>query len=276
MRDDFDQKTKDILAKRVGFKCSNPNCRKPTSGPSSDSDKSINVGVASHITAASEGGPRYDKNLPTQERKSVENGIWLCQTHSKLIDCDEINYTVDLIKEWKRLSEQSALLELENMVPSQNQKDFDVDLIRFYSQCLDRPAFQDHFKEEGSMESFDKAIQDTITAINTGCLMSRDGTVLFQSKGKSFIQNSKWRERMNSIVYILRALRSRYEIAVKNDEIYLGKEHEEKQFYHIKKSELAEWMDLTRNEMLELFAEICLEAEIPQLRKLNTHYYRRW
>lgn len=28
MRDDFSQRTKDLLANRVGWKCSNPNCRK--------------------------------------------------------------------------------------------------------------------------------------------------------------------------------------------------------------------------------------------------------
>ena len=32
MRDDFSQTTKDLLANRVGWKCSNPNCRKATRG----------------------------------------------------------------------------------------------------------------------------------------------------------------------------------------------------------------------------------------------------
>ena len=32
MRDDFSQRTKDLLANRVGWKCSNPNCRKATRG----------------------------------------------------------------------------------------------------------------------------------------------------------------------------------------------------------------------------------------------------
>jgi len=36
VRDDFDLKTKEILAKRVGYRCSNPGCRKLTSGPRSD------------------------------------------------------------------------------------------------------------------------------------------------------------------------------------------------------------------------------------------------
>jgi hypothetical protein len=33
MRDDFTQSTKELLARRVNLRCSNPGCRKPTSGP---------------------------------------------------------------------------------------------------------------------------------------------------------------------------------------------------------------------------------------------------
>ena len=56
-RDEFDTKVKEALAKRVGVKCSNPDCRKPTSGPSDESNlKHTNIGVASHICAAAPGG----------------------------------------------------------------------------------------------------------------------------------------------------------------------------------------------------------------------------
>ena len=98
MRDDFSQSVKDLLGNRVGWKCSNPNCRKPTRGAGVEKTNIINIGVAAHITAASKGGPRYDENITVQERKSFENGIWLCQSCSKLIDSDEIRYTVDKLK----------------------------------------------------------------------------------------------------------------------------------------------------------------------------------
>ena len=93
MRDDFSQRTKDLLANRVGWKCSNPNCRKATRGAGIGKENIINIGVASHITAASKGGPRYDENITSQERASAENGIWLCQSCSKLIDSDAVSYT---------------------------------------------------------------------------------------------------------------------------------------------------------------------------------------
>lgn len=53
MRDDFTQSTKDLLANRVGWKCSNPDCRKATRGAGSDKTEFVNIGVASHICAAS-------------------------------------------------------------------------------------------------------------------------------------------------------------------------------------------------------------------------------
>lgn len=94
-------------------------------------------------------------------------------------------YTVDILNEWKRLSERAALLEVEGKdSDSEDTRNDDVTCIRYYSQCFDRPAFWELFMQEGSMEAFDRAIEDAMTAINTACLRSRDGTVLAQAKGK--------------------------------------------------------------------------------------------
>ena len=47
MRDDFSQQTLDILAKRVGIRCSNPGCRKLTTGPRGESTKIISESLKS-------------------------------------------------------------------------------------------------------------------------------------------------------------------------------------------------------------------------------------
>ncbi|HXG23569.1 MAG TPA: hypothetical protein VNJ09_03360 [Chthonomonadales bacterium] len=280
VRDEFDNRTKEILAHRVGYRCSNPNCRKLTSGPQEDPTKAVNIGVAAHITAASQGGPRYDAGLTSEERKSIDNGIWLCQNCAKLVDNDKQRYTADLLRNWKKLSEQAALLEVENLSPpSQDSVIEDIELLRFYSQCFDRPAFQDPFRREGSMEAFDRAIEDTIIAINTGALRARDGTILAQSKGKSYLSNHKWREKMDTIVDLLRAIRSRYSLAVQTGQIWLGPERDGRQPYGIRNKEVAEWMDSTRAEIVKLFSELCEEAGIPPLhfprpfRKGWDHYW---
>lgn len=110
-RDDFSQLTKDTLAKRVAFRCSQ--CGQQTSGPQTDPRKSINIGVAAHITAASEGGPRYDPFISSEHRASAENGIWMCQNHGKLVDSDHTRYTVSELHAIKARAEAEALAILE-------------------------------------------------------------------------------------------------------------------------------------------------------------------
>lgn len=114
-RDNFTPTVKNKLAKRVLYVCSNPNCRKITIGP--DSENGINnIGVAAHICAAAPGGPRYDKNMSEEERKSINNGIWLCQSCAKLIDSDENKYTVQLIKTWKEQTESVVGYNFEKRI----------------------------------------------------------------------------------------------------------------------------------------------------------------
>lgn len=113
MRDEFSNQTKELIAKRVGFRCSNPRCHQPTSGPQVDPAGSINIGVAAHITAAAPGGPRHNSSLTSEQRKSPNNGIWLCQKCGKLIDSDEVRYSVEKLVEWKSLAETAALQDLE-------------------------------------------------------------------------------------------------------------------------------------------------------------------
>ena len=105
---------KEVLAKRVGFRCSNPTCCQLTSGPQVDATKAVNVGVAAHITAASVGGPRYDESLTTDERSHPDNGVWLCQKCGKLVDNDAIRYPEPLLRKWKQQTEEAAIQELES------------------------------------------------------------------------------------------------------------------------------------------------------------------
>lgn len=263
MRDDFSAETKDLISRRVGVKCSNPNCRRTTSGPQSDPKGTINVGVAAHITAASKGGPRFDRTITQEERKSDENGIWLCQTCAKLIDNDEGRYSADLLRQWKSLSERAALMDIEAPALIISDKPIpDKELIAFYAQCFDRPAFQDHFRQEGSTEAFDKAIEDTLTAINTGCLRSRDGQVLSMSKGKAFLQNHDWRRRMDAIADILISIRSTYADARLSGAIKVSGRDRDHEFYMIHDPEIADWMDHTRSKLLSIFGEVCRDAGI--------------
>ena len=128
-RGNFSSKVKELLAKRVGYICSNPDCRKHTIAPNSNEDKITNIGEAAHITAAAFGGPRYDDSLSLSERKSITNGIWLCSNCATLIDRDELTYTVDLLKEWKIQAEKEQEKVFLGISNKDNSPFIEVDML---------------------------------------------------------------------------------------------------------------------------------------------------
>ena len=103
-RDDFDKKVINALPKRASYICSNPECRCLTiiAATKLDEEKFTYIGVAAHITAAAEGGPRYNKELTSTERSSIKNGIFLCGSCSIMIDKNNgLDYSSELLKNWK-------------------------------------------------------------------------------------------------------------------------------------------------------------------------------
>ena len=271
-RDDFKAKTIDIMAKRVGYRCSNPNCRKLTCGANDDPENYSNIGVTVHICAAAPGEKRYDANMTPAERKDIHNGIWLCQSCSKLIDSDDLRYTVDLLHKWKRLSEEATILELETLSPAQNTEQ-DKTLIKFYVQCFDRPAFRDDIRQEGRMEDFDRAIEDTIIALNTGVLRTRDGDIIKQAEGKAFVQNPEWREKLYNVVDILTAIRRRLKVAERDHVYSFYSDNGKEGMYCFNDRELEEWFNSSREEILKIMSSICSEIGIPELRFPHRRYY---
>lgn len=149
MRDDFTQATAQRLAKRVGFKCSNPDCRKPTSGPGSDGG-TVSLGVAAHITAASQGGPRFNEHLNGEGRRAAENGIWLCQQCSRLVDADDSAYDVADLIEWKTFAESAAAVELRGYVIRKGRD--------FATLEAKMPTLIDEMREDLSAKPFTREI----------------------------------------------------------------------------------------------------------------------
>jgi hypothetical protein len=114
MRDDFNPTTKRLLAERAAFRCSNPDCKKTTIGPSvADETRSISQGVAAHICAAHKNGPRYDAGQDPEQRKSASNGIWLCAACGTLIDKNNgIDFPAPSLRGWKTRHEEAVFVEL--------------------------------------------------------------------------------------------------------------------------------------------------------------------
>ncbi len=87
-----------ILAERVNYRCSNPDCRSYTPGPDTFKYKSLVAGTPVRISP--------DGN----DNKNVENFVWLC---SKCVDHDK-TLTANQLMEWKSSAEAFAFKELCN------------------------------------------------------------------------------------------------------------------------------------------------------------------
>ena len=85
----FDGKVRKIVAMRAGYRCSFPDCGRLTIGPGAGASDYLTTGSASHIYGASEQGPRGAGGHSYAERSSIENAIWLCAQHSRVVDANE-------------------------------------------------------------------------------------------------------------------------------------------------------------------------------------------
>lgn len=109
-RDDFTRKTVELLSRRSGGLCSMCGCS--TWGPNDKPYSYTNIGKAAHITAAAEGGPRYDSKMDSEMRSSVKNGLWLCSNCHDIVDRNPELYSVKYLKELKSGAEERARREI--------------------------------------------------------------------------------------------------------------------------------------------------------------------
>jgi hypothetical protein len=116
-RDDFTRATKRAIERQARGHCSNPACRRLTHGATSDGTEEMNIGVASHICAAARGGPRYDENMTPEQRRSAENGIWLCQIHAHAVDTKDSKFTVEELHSWKRQTNEDSWRSIMQNLP---------------------------------------------------------------------------------------------------------------------------------------------------------------
>ncbi|WP_433885408.1 hypothetical protein [Pseudomonas vranovensis] len=142
-RDDFVGSTPQKIRDSAGNVCSYPGCHVHTHGAKSNGGGTVSVGVACHIKAAAPGGPRYDEKQTSEQRRHFDNGIWMCQTHSRLIDADDSAFSVETLLQWKRDAEarsnsllnQKSFTEKEVKVAAEQGS---VDLLhRFVNRASD-------------------------------------------------------------------------------------------------------------------------------------------
>jgi len=140
-RDNFTKATIEVLAKRVGYLCSNPKCKRHTIGPNTNPVKTTIIGVAAHITAASPKGPRFDGNMLETERVHINNAIWLCSNCAALIDKNQDKFSVTLLKAWKNNLENEILDSIhgeQKFLTLKSEPFLEADLIWAHSSRMNR------------------------------------------------------------------------------------------------------------------------------------------
>ncbi|CAL2105501.1 conserved hypothetical protein [Tenacibaculum sp. 190524A02b] len=80
--------------------CAEPNCDNSLIGE----DNITVIGKICHIEAANKNGPRFNKKMDNDERRSYNNLILLCDEHHRIIDnpINEYKYTKEELLKWKR------------------------------------------------------------------------------------------------------------------------------------------------------------------------------
>lgn len=136
----FARKTIQTLAARSGFRCSNPSCQRLTSGPHTDPDKIVDIGVIAHISAVSPAGQRYDPSKADAERQSIDNAIWLCATCAKLIDYDAHKYSAEILRGWKAHAEQVATAALSSFQDGAWPQDIKSQCRALMQACDEAPS----------------------------------------------------------------------------------------------------------------------------------------
>jgi hypothetical protein len=99
--------------------------------------------------------------------------------------------------------------------------------------------------------------------------------VLSQAKGKAFLRNTIWREQMEVIVDLLRAIRSRYDSAIRLKQIHVSSHADDRSWCCIYDPSLAQWMDSTRAQALETFVRVAEAAGVhaPRFPGFRPHHW---
>lgn len=130
----------------------------------------------------------------------------------------------------------------------------DYELISFYRICFTRPAFQWERTHEQNLWNLDEAVKDTITAINTGCLLDRITKVVLKThQGKLFLTNERWNLHMGLISELLQKIRNTIKV-------YLDSEPEDRD-----KGNVMEIINVARIQVMKQFNQILEEAGIPKI-----------
>ena len=95
----------------------------------------------------------------------------------------------------------------------------DADVLQLMAAVFDRPAFRTPFQQESSLPAFQKAIEDTIGALNTGLWRTREGIEIRRIPSIHHLKNQRIQTVMGRVVRQVDQLRRIFVTRLKEGEI---------------------------------------------------------
>ena len=95
----------------------------------------------------------------------------------------------------------------------------DADVLQLMAAVFDRPAFRTPFQQESSLPAFQKAIEDTIGALNTGLWRTREGVENRRIPSIHHLKNQRIQTVMGKVVRQVDQLRRIFVTRLKEGEI---------------------------------------------------------
>ncbi len=143
----------------------------------------------------------------------------------------------------------------------------DKEALEYFRSFIDRPALHQPFRVEGNMHDFLIAITDIIRALNTGIMKTREGDEIARTKPRNMLSNPDWNRKLEIIAHRFEDLRTRFQIAVRGNEMILYPDG----FYCFNNPELPDEIDAMRESIVLLFNGLLREADLKPI-----HGIRQW
>ncbi len=210
----------------------------------------------------------------------IDNSIPLCpnchdEVHGRYASGRTTRpYSANELKLHRQRTIQSVAKE-QAWSPEKLPLEEDKALILFYAQCLDRPAFRMRTGPEMCFEGLNQAMEDTLIALNTGYWRTRSGTLLERSRGKVYVVNSRWRQKLDRVAEIIEDVRFRFHRITATDSMVYQAHKTNPDDFDVRRSVAAnfrgdrEWMDARRQEVIDIFNSILDEIGYQPLRGIH-------
>ena len=99
---DFSKSVKSALAHRAAYVCANPECHCLTLSLSGDDAAKVTYRGRAVAICGAEGGPRHDPAMNGNQRKAIDNAIFLCAKCAELTSRNKgAHYPAALLRGWK-------------------------------------------------------------------------------------------------------------------------------------------------------------------------------